>query len=692
MGKKTFQPIDNHDLRRWAEESLEAKVDSAHPGGPVEEQLRLLHELQVHKIELEMQNAELHLAIDEWNKTERLLGKFTDLYDFAPVGYLVLTRKGEIISLNFTCANFIGIERSELVHRQFHTLFSENDFPLINTFLDSVFESPDKKSCEASLLKKGDLPLFVRMEATTTETGNECRLVLIDITKRKQAEELLKNSEDQYRTILHTLLDGFWVVDMQGRFIDVNESYCNLIGYNRNELRGMSIQNVEAIEDKNEIENHIQQIISQGSHRFESQHRCKNGHIVDLEICVSKIPNTDRLCASLRDITNRNRTEQALKSVSNYTRSLIEASLDPLVAISTDGRITDVNEASVEVTGVPKEQLIGSDYSLYFTEPENVKKGIRQALSEGALRDYPLTIRHVSGRLTDVLCNASYYKDERGNTQGLFAAARDVTEFKKAQELLKKAHEELESRVAERTASLALANEQMKKTSFALVRAEEHERERIARELHDQVGQSLLLAKMKLDALADRLAADPLCSLAEEVSTLIESTIHDIRSLTFRTRPPILDTSGIVTALEWLCSSISSDYHLQVDFSSDCQPKPLSVELRYSLYQAVRELLLNVVKHAKVERAQLSIECDPHTFIVHVIDQGVGFDHPDALMKHITRGSYGLYNVQQRIEQMGGRFAIESTPGRGTSVTLMVPFSERESDRGSNENNHPACG
>jgi PAS domain S-box-containing protein len=117
-----------------------------------------------------------------------------------------------------------------------------------------------------------------------------------------------------------------------------------------------------------------------------------------------------------------------------YARSLLEASLDPLVTISAEGKITDVNEASVEVTGVPRERLIGTDFSNYFTDPQKAREGYRQVFSEGLVRDYALAIRHTSGRVTDVLYNASVYKDEQGKVLGVFAAARDITERKRAEE------------------------------------------------------------------------------------------------------------------------------------------------------------------------------------------------------------------------------------------------------------------
>src|SRR3989304_1975480 len=126
------------------------------------------------------------------------------------------------------------------------------------------------------------------------------------------------------------------------------------------------------------------------------------------------------------------RAEQSRKQASQYARSLIEASLDPLVTISPEGKITDVNEGSIKVTGVRREELIGTDFSTYFTEPEKAREGYQQVFAKGFVTDYPLTIRHRDGGLTDVLYNASVYKDTRGNVIGIFAAARDVTAQKQA--------------------------------------------------------------------------------------------------------------------------------------------------------------------------------------------------------------------------------------------------------------------
>jgi PAS domain S-box-containing protein len=153
--------------------------------------------------------------------------------------------------------------------------------------------------------------------------------------------------------------------------------------------------------------------------------------------------------------------EQELRATSQYARGLIEASLDPLVTISADGKITDVNRATESATGISRAELIGSDFSFYFTEPDKASAGYRKVLAEGSVTDYPLTIRHTSGRTADVLYNATVYRNEAGEVQGVFAAARDITERKRVEEELARYREHLEELVAQRTRDLEAANRQL---------------------------------------------------------------------------------------------------------------------------------------------------------------------------------------------------------------------------------------
>jgi len=181
-------------MRRQAEERLCANTTELHPPWGVEETQRIVHELQVHQIELEMQNKELRQARDE---VETALEKYTDLYDFAPVGYITLDCNGIVSAANLTAAGLLGIERSRLLGLCFGQFVVSTDRPAFTTLLDTVFSSQGREVCEVSLLSKGKSPLFMLIEALAVASGRECRLALSNITGRRQAEVALQESTER---------------------------------------------------------------------------------------------------------------------------------------------------------------------------------------------------------------------------------------------------------------------------------------------------------------------------------------------------------------------------------------------------------------------------------------------------------------------------------------------------------------
>jgi PAS domain S-box-containing protein len=184
--KNSFgKPLDAAEIRRRAEDRLKEKQAATDQTVAEVNLLRLRHELEVHQIELEMQNEELRYAQAE---IERALEKYTDLYDFAPVGYFTLDREGAIHQVNLTGARLLGVERSRLVNRRFGLFVSDDSRPTFNAFLEKTFTGKTREFWEGALHKQGVSPLFVRIEAVASENGHEYRAVMLDITERHQAE------------------------------------------------------------------------------------------------------------------------------------------------------------------------------------------------------------------------------------------------------------------------------------------------------------------------------------------------------------------------------------------------------------------------------------------------------------------------------------------------------------------------
>ena len=220
MKRKPERPLDAAELRRRAEARMSeqqgsprlarhslGKGESEVGGLPAialakagqrseEETQRLVQELRIHQIELEMQNEQLDLARVE---VEALLDQYTDLYEFAPVGYFTLGRDGTIHRVNLPGAVLFGIERSGLVNRRFALFVSDDTRPTFNAFLAKVFEGRSKETCEVAFLKQGNHPLFAHIDARVSEGGQECHAVVMDITERKQAEAKMAEQLDELR-------------------------------------------------------------------------------------------------------------------------------------------------------------------------------------------------------------------------------------------------------------------------------------------------------------------------------------------------------------------------------------------------------------------------------------------------------------------------------------------------------------
>jgi len=253
--------------------------------------------------------------------------------------------------------------------------------------------------------------------------------------------------------------------------------------------------------------------------------------------------------------------------------------------------------------------------------------------------------------------------------------AHDITARKQADAALRQAHDQLEQRVRERTAALSAANraladqaDRLRALATEVTLAEQRERRRLATVLHDEQQQLLVAAKVDVTRL-ERTGDARVEEACREVSALLDQLLARNRSLTLELSPPILQTGGLVPAIEWLAGWIAERYELQVVVQAEPAVVPGAEELTVLLFQAVRELLFNVVKHAQVQTARVDIARWDDQARIEVSDAGVGFDPTAPQMA----GSFGLGNLRQRLEALGGRLEIDSAPGRGSRVTLWAP-------------------
>jgi diguanylate cyclase (GGDEF)-like protein/PAS domain S-box-containing protein len=314
-------------------------------------------------------------------------------------------------------------------------------------------------------LKKLNLMLLKNAEASTNQLPLKLavltakdkllhELQVHQITLQMQKEELqrthadLENAKQRYADLYEFSPVSYLTVSHKRVITAANLSSAELLCEPRQKLLGRPLSHYISCEDRERLQQRMVVAFKTGDslHCELKMQRADNSisHVL-LESKSNEIDDKTSLLITLTDFTERKQAEEATQIASQYSRSLIEASLDPLVTISAEGKITDVNTATEKVTGAERASLIGSDFADYFTDPKEARKGYEQVFSQGYVTDYPLAILHVSGKITDVIYNASVYKDLEGNVLGVFASARDVTERKRAEEVTQIASDEIKS-------------------------------------------------------------------------------------------------------------------------------------------------------------------------------------------------------------------------------------------------------
>jgi CHASE1-domain containing sensor protein/signal transduction histidine kinase/CheY-like chemotaxis protein len=367
------------------------------------------------------------------------------------------------------------------------------------------------------------------------------------------------------------------------------------------------------------------------------------------------------------------RSEQARRESDDRLRLALGAA--NLIAYSHDLKSDAIRHIGDMRSVIGRVVVTGAEY-LHVVHPDDrlsFERSVARAVAGEGAHELEYRIRDDQGNEHWVRDRAVVEFDERGVALRMMGVAYDVTPLKRTEHRLRQLNETLEQRVADRTVEAEQRSAQLRALANELTQAEQRERRRLAQVLHDHLQQLLVASLMRVTA-ARRTADEKFMASLDQIEDLVRQAITSSRSLTIELSPPVLYDAGLGRALEWLSRSMQEKHNLTIGVSHERDLPEVSEDLRAFLFQAVRELLFNVVKHAKVSRARVALSQADGMLEIEVADDGPGFDPAVLQVKGAQAEHFGLFSIQQRLELLGGRMSIEASPGQGTRVTLRAPL------------------
>ncbi len=500
---------------------------------------------------------------------------------------------------------------------------------------------------------------------------------VLDITQRKRAEQEIRESKARLQLQIDRMPIACIVWDNEFRVISWNPAAEQIFGFTAKEAIGKHPYDFIVSPDaQQQVGDVLSRLLSgDATAHSTNENITKDGRRITCQWTNTPLKQPDGtvigVLSMAQDITEHKRSDEQLRKASRYARSLIEASLDPLLTISRGGKITDVNRATELATGVSRENLIGSDFSDYFTEPDRAREGYERIFEKESVRDFPLAIRHVSGQITHVLYNASVFRNEAGEVEGIFAAARDVSERKILEEQL------LQAQKLEAVGRLAggIAHDFNNIMAIILGYCE------------------MLQGKLALDSSCVKhldsihKAAERAASLTRQLLAFSRKQVMDIQLLNLNDR--IVELSKMLPRL------IGENIELVLDLAPDLGPvraDPVQIEqVLMNLAVNARDAMpgggtLTIASfHADLDSSyqRLHPEILPGQYaVISVSDTGSGMDEatrshifePFFTTKDMGKGTgLGLSIIYGIVRQSGGHIWVYSEPGHGSTFKIFLP-------------------
>jgi len=520
---------------------------------------------------------------------------------------------------------------------------------VMNQTIESISREINERARAEVALQKAHNELERRVEERTAELTAANRKMKQEIADRKKAEEALRESEIRFRRVTEAAFEGVAVTEGE-TLIDVSEKLAQLFGYERGTLIGKSVAGL--IEPKARSET-VGKIISGFSVPYESICLKKDGTVFPVEVCGKNYSSKGReLCVTaIRDITKRKLRERVLQESEELYKTLTENSLTGIF-IHQDARFIFVNDKFAKMHGYRPEELLQKEHWL-LVHPDERKRLREFALQrlEGKPVPQQYEVRRITKDGKTIWCEMMATAIQYRGKLAIMGNVIDITERKRAEVAIKK------------------SEEQMRNLTTYLQRIGEIERTNIAREIHDELGQTLTVLKMDLSWLKKRLDQGSLLNKTESMSQLINSTIQTVKKISTELRPGLLDDLGLAAAIEWQAEEFQKRTGIRCKISVEPRDITLDRDRNTAIFRIFQETLTNIARHSEASEVKVNLKQRDGRIELSVRDNGRGITEEELT----NPKSFGLIGIRERVKIFDGDSMMKGIPGQGTTVTVRIP-------------------
>ncbi|MHC4534208.1 MAG: PAS domain-containing sensor histidine kinase [Planctomycetota bacterium] len=590
---------------------------------------------------------------EERDKLQALMDGITR----AGIGIDIVGADYRVLFQNETLEQRFGDIRGEPCYKHYMTQEYPCDHcPVVEAIQQNAAVESEQKGLDGQ-----DYQIFSAPLPEDDGSVNKAIEIVLDITERKQAQEKLRQKD----YIIESASSAIVTADLDGKMTYANPTFFEMWGINNpDEFLDKSFTDYWMVADKyNEIMDALQ---NKGEWTDEIQARRQDGSIFYVQVSAALVKDKDgnpvSLMSSSVDITDQKKAEEELKESEEKYHKLFDTAFDGFLVME-GYKFIDCNEIIFKDYGLKNKNEIVGLYPWDISPPKQPdgrsSKEKALELMDKAYAGEPQRFywkhQYAEGEFFDMDISLNRF-DVKGK-QYLMIAQRNITERKQAERRIQEYQGQLKS----------LASE--------LSLAEERERRRIAAGLHDDIAQKLAMAKFGLQSLQASAVDADLSQSLEKQCQVMEQIVEDARSLTFELSNPLLYEVGLEAAVEsHLAKRIQQEFEIECKFKSEGPLSSLGDDIKVVLFQAVRELLANVVKHANASKVGVCITNSEDELKVIVEDDGAGFNPARIGPHRVGEGGFGLFNIRERLEYLGGNLEIESGRKKGACVIMSIPI------------------